>query len=325
MSLRLLSASLVLVCTTAPELAAAQTRDATETGDPGMIEARVRHAAAVALMAQGSTNATLYNAALAEFERAYQLLEGNPRRYLELKNIGDCHLGLGQTDAALDAYRRYLREGGAAAENREDIEQRIRQIEDTLGSVEVLTSAPGAEVWVDNRRVGMAPGTVRVPGGGQRVIEVRAPGHAASRQTVRVVSRQALRLRFALEPIGFRGLRPAYFWVTAGLAGGAAITGAVFGLRALSARAEVDARLGDPVESQRFLVTARDGDDIRSLALVADVFFASAALLAAGATLLAFVTDFHRGREHAARPARGWALLPWSSGAARGASWTVGF
>ena len=78
--------------------------------------------------AQASTNATLYNAALAEFERAYQLLEGNPRRYLELKNIGDCHLGLGQTDAALDAYRRYLREGGASAENREDIEQRIRQL-----------------------------------------------------------------------------------------------------------------------------------------------------------------------------------------------------
>ncbi|MBK6532942.1 MAG: PEGA domain-containing protein [Deltaproteobacteria bacterium] len=325
MSRRFVSTLLALVCATAPALSTAQTRDATETAGPAMIEARVRHAAAVALMAQASTNATLYNAALAEFERAYQLLEGNPRRYLELKNIGDCHLGLGQTDAALDAYRRYLREGGASAENREDIEQRIRQIEDTLGSVEVLTSAPGAEVWVDNRRVGTAPGTVRVPGGGQRVIEVRAPGHAASRQTVRVVSRQSLRLRFALEPIGFRGLRPAYFWVTAGLGGGAAITGAVFGLRALwlAPRSTPGwATRRSPSASWSPPATATTSD---RLALVADVFFASAALLAAGATVLAFVTDFHRGREHAARPARGWALLPWSSGAARGASWTVGF
>ena len=99
-----------------PASARAQTSsDATAVAPDALAEARRRHAAGRSLL---EANPPDYNAALAEFQRAYDLLEGHPRRYLELSNIGRCYQGLGQYDRAMEYYERYLREGGAQAEDR---------------------------------------------------------------------------------------------------------------------------------------------------------------------------------------------------------------
>lgn len=322
---RLAFAPVVALCGSlaCPRTVIAQPRrdPSAEEADAREVEARVRHEAGVALMLRGRQNPTVYNAALAEFERAYQLLEGHPGQSRELLNVAQCRLEMGQGDLAVEAYRRYLREGSPDAADRAEIEARVAQIEGTLGVVEVLANVGDAEIWVDDRLVGRAPRRVYVSGGGQRVIEVRARGYAPSRRASRVVSRQRLTLRFELEPLGRRGLGPVYFWVAAGLAGGAAVTGAVFGARALSEREDLDARLASPDDADRFLATQADGESIRALSLTADVFFGGAALFAVTAAVLGFVTDFHRP----ARASRAWTLSPLRAGTARGAALVVGF
>lgn len=266
---------------------------------PALDEARQRHASGRSLIEASPPD---YNAALAEFRRAYELMEGHPRRYLELSNIGRCYQGLGQYDRAMEFYERYLREGGDQADDRAQVEASIRALRDILGTLVIETNVPEAEVWVDSRQVGTAPGRVHVPGG-RHVVELRARGHAPSRQEVELASQQTVPMTFSLEVLGRAGLRPTFFWITAGVAAAAAATGGVFGVLALSARSDVDARLASTNDATRFSVSGDDAQHIRTLSLTADVLFASGAALAIGATVLAFLTDWHgASREGAPRP-----------------------
>jgi tetratricopeptide (TPR) repeat protein len=265
-----------------------------------LAEYRRRFAAGRALLEASPPD---YNAALAEFQRAYDLLAGNPRRYLALSNIAHCYQALGQYDRAMEFYERYLREGGPEAEDRVQVEASIGALRDILGSLQIRVNVAAAEVWVDNRRVGSAPGEVRIPGG-RHVVELRARGYAPSQQPVELASRQSVPLVFNLEALGSAGLRPTFFWITAGLAAAAVGTGAVFGGLALSARSDVDTRLQSANEMTRFSVSEDDARHIRTLSLTADVLYASGAALGIGATILLFLTDWNGGsREGAPRAA----------------------
>lgn len=255
-------------------------------------EARRRHDVGRALL---EANPPDYNAALAEFMRAYELLAGHPRRYLELSNIGRCHQGLGQYDRAMEYYERYLREGEVRAEDRAQVEASIAALRDILGTLRIEVDVAGAEVWVDDRQVGAAPGRVRIPAG-RHVVELRAPGHAPSRREVELASRQERALSFSLERLGRAGLRPVFFWVAAGLTVATAGVGAYWGARALAERGDVDARVASADEASRFSVTDVDRQRIGGLATTADAFFIGAAALGVGATVLAFLTDWGGAR-----------------------------
>lgn len=259
-----------------------------------------------------------YDAALAEFERAYELLDGRPNRYVLLFNIGQCHERLFRYDEALRYYRRYVTEGGASARDRSAVEATVRTLEGLLATVRVTVNVPHAEVWVDERRVGSAPGEVQIPGG-RHVIELRERGYLPARQEVQLPARATRDLAFSLEvvPRG-RGVRPVFFWTTAGAAALSAAVGAFFGVRALVMRGDVDSRLADP--AGRYEVSDEDRQDIRQSALAADISYGGAALLAVGATVLFFVTDWGRGRADGertpgARTSLGVAPLAYGGGA----------
>lgn len=306
---RAIGALLALVMALSPRgVAAAQ-----EAEDPRLTEARERIARGEALFERGD-----HDASLAEFERAHALLEGHPLRYLALYNIGQCHEQLFRYDEAMGFYARYLAEGGDDAEDAAEVRARIELLDGLLGGLRIDSDVEGAEIWIDDRRVGRAPARIRVPGG-SHVVELRAPGHLPARRPVQVRAREEQRLEIDLEvvPEPYEGLGPGLFLTSAGLAVAAGIVGAAFGARALSARSDVDERLDDP--ALRLSVTQDDRDEIRRLSITADAMFGAALVFATGAVILAFLTDW--GSEEAP-PAE--AALSWRAHASReGAALTL--
>lgn len=141
---------------------------------------------------------------------------------------------------------------------------------------------------------------------GRHVVELRARLHQATRREVQVVPQRTYALHFELSSLSdYRGLSPVYFWSAAGLTAAALVTGAVFGLQALDARATGGARAAETMQL-RTAAAERSERAIRDRALAADVAFGSAALLAAGSTLLLFMTDWSGGQPDraVASPAR---------------------
>jgi len=256
-----------------------------------------------------------FDGALAEFRRLYELLAGSPMQPRVLFNIAQCEEQLGRYDDAMVSYRRYLDALGDGAPNRDEVLGTLRTLENLLGTIQIESNVPRAEVWVDDRRVGTAPGTVRVAGG-RHVVQLRAPGHVPSQQEVQLAGRATRALRFTLERIAVsRGLAPGYFWAAVGATAAVLGAGAVCGGLAMSQDADARARLADP--AQRFTVTEVLRDDIRGLALAADILYGTAAAMAVGAGVLFALTDFRSRPAERAPRARG-GLVPWREGSAVG-------
>ncbi len=270
-------------------------RETSTQEEPLAREARERVRRGMALLQRKD-----YDGALAEFQRAHELLRGHPKRYRILFNIALAHERRQRYDLAIDYYRRYLREGGPGAEDRERVEATLQTLEGFLGTLRIETNVR-AEVWVDDRRLGEAPGTVRIPGG-PHTVELRATGHESAKQRVQLAPQQTLSLRFELVPLAetYRGLPRVYFWSGTALTGALALTGAILGARTLSLRGALQDRLDDP--RGRLLVTSADHEELAAAARTADLFFLGAALAAAGTGVLALLTDWG---DAPARPEQG--------------------
>lgn len=101
---------------------------------------------------------TLYNeadfrAALVEFRRAYEIAPNAAVLY----NIGQTYYQLQNYAAALMALGRYLTEAGSTAPHRREVEQTIDTLQTRVGKVAISTSAPGADITVDDELVGKTP------------------------------------------------------------------------------------------------------------------------------------------------------------------------
>ncbi len=256
-----------------------------ETEDPQSREALERFEDAERIFEQGD-----YRGALAEFQRIYELLEGHPNRYFVLFNLGRAYEELHRYDRAIEMYRRYLREGGAEADGRADVEASLRALERLLGTVEIAIEGPErAEVWLGEWQVGEAPGRISVPGG-QHVIEIRAEGFEPQRREIEVAARQEVRIEVAMARLSdFRGITPAVFTTTSVLA--VASLGVAIGLSAHSLALHNDAEgcatrvscVLDPQARQR---------EIRDVALAADVSYGIAGVFAVTSVVLVFLTDW---------------------------------
>ena len=236
-----------------------------------------------------------YTAALAEFEKAYEMLEGHPKRFFVLHSIGMCHERLFRYDLAMRYYRRYLIEGGANAPDRDEVEKTVHDLERLLGTLHLQTNV-AAEVWIGDRLMGEAPGDVLVPGG-QRAMELRAPGYESVKREIVITAGEEQSLQIELSKLEeHEGLSPAYFWTGAALTVAVAGAGTVFGLMAQSKQSEGE----DLTASEGNVATAKARaleDDAGDLALKADILFGSAALLAVGTGILYFMTDWDGGRD----------------------------
>lgn len=274
---------------------AVEAQEAEETA--AILEARQHYAQGEALF-----EAENYEGALAELQRAAELLEGHPSELGILYNIGQCYERLFRYDRALDYYRRYLEGAGEDAEDAEEVRVVMAALERLLATIRVTTNVEHAEVWVDERLVGEAPGDVLVPGG-RHTLELRAPGYLPARREVQVAARGLLDAEIPLEAVPEQaGLDPVWFWTNAGVAVALAAVGTGFGIHAVDLHSSAG---GIDLDGDR---QAR----IDEAALTADVLFGGAVLFGATAIVLALLTQWG-APERAEGPASA-ALVPLREG-----------
>lgn len=238
-----------------------------------------------------------YDAALAEFMRAYRALGSDPRAAPLLYNVALCHERMFHYELALQFYQRYLAEAGPDAPDRAQVRALLAALPSLLARLHIASNTP-AEVWIDGRHASDAPGQVLITAG-HHVLELRARLHEPARRELDAGAGTVLQLSFELARLSdARGPRPLLFWVSAGLSGAALATGAVLGVRALD-----EDRAGKRRERvSPYANSAQDRQRVKHLALGADIAFASAALLGAAASLLFFVSDWEPAE--APRPAQ---------------------
>jgi tetratricopeptide (TPR) repeat protein len=293
----------------APEAAPAE---APAADPPEVIEARQHIASGEAFL-----TAENFDAALVEFQRAYDLLEGNPIRFIVLYNIGQCHERMFRYDLALEFYRRYLEEGGENAEDRATVQATMRALDGLLATLVITSNVPTAEVWVDARQVAtLSPERreVRIPGG-VHTVELRMRGFVPEQQQVQVAARSRTEISFTLEQLSeeYRGIDAWVFWSSGGVAVACALGGAVVGVLALTESQSLQAKRDDLTNPERFLITEADNERVKTLALTADVLFGGAVLFGATAVTLAFLTDWdgdEAPREGAAATTASLRLVP---------------
>ena len=239
--------------------------------------------------------------AIAEFEASYKLFQ----RPSTLYNIAQCHETLFRYDLAVRNYERYMAVAPADDPDRQAVEAKMSSLRNLLATIEIETNVENAEVWIGDRKAGVAPGFVLIPSG-RHTLELRAEGYIPGKREIQVAGQQQLKVTLNLETTKTvqkiekkvsvtkieksKGLSPVFFWVGVGATVATAGAGAFFGLRALSLKSDaeqIDARIPRDEEA----------DDIDNAALLADIFFISSGLLAAGTVVLFFLTDWDGDEE----------------------------
>jgi tetratricopeptide (TPR) repeat protein len=128
-----------------------------------------------------------YRAALIEFERAYK---ASPH-YKLLYNLGQVSIDLQEDWKAIDYFTRYLREGGSELPEprRIEVEQSISRLEKRLAQVTVTVNLAGAEIYVDDSRVGHSPlaEPIKISVGRRRFVAVKQ-GYPDAERVVDVAS-----------------------------------------------------------------------------------------------------------------------------------------
>lgn len=282
-----LLASLVVLLLVSSARADEERAEPSDTPPPVVLQAdgTLERARAIVATAEGLFLAGHYGAALAEYSSAYDVLEGHPRQYWVLHNLAACNERLFRYDIALKLYEEYLRRAPPDEADRAEVAAIMRTLRSLLATLVVDSRAPG-DVWVDERRVGTAPGRWLVPAG-RHTVEVRAHLHEAERRDVALGAGKVTVLYFAPRRLStYRGPPRGYFWAALGASGVAAATGATLGVLALDARNEGRA------QARLYRDTTDEARQTRNLALAADASFGAALVFAATAAVLYFVTDW---------------------------------
>jgi hypothetical protein len=143
-------------------------------------EARKHYDRAIELVDDGQLEG-----AIVEFQRSYDLTH----HFAVLYNIGQVFVSLAKPVEAVDAYQRYLADGGKKipAARRTEVDKEIARQRARIATLEVRGLPEGAMVRLDGKEIGKAPiaAPVRV-GVGTHVIAAAAEGYDAAETQVTV-------------------------------------------------------------------------------------------------------------------------------------------
>jgi hypothetical protein len=136
----------------------------------------------------------VYDGALIEFRRAFELAPS----YKILYNIGQVNRQLDDYAAAVDAYRRYLREGASNVPDarKAQVEAEIEKISQWVGTIQVSSSLPGAEISVDDLAIGRVPIHSALVNAGRRRITATVAGRSPLTRIVDVATGETVKLAF---------------------------------------------------------------------------------------------------------------------------------
>jgi tetratricopeptide (TPR) repeat protein len=266
---------------------------APEVEDPRLVRARAFTSRAESLFAQGA-----YDISLTEFLRAHAALAGHPRQYVTLHDIAVCYERLHRYDRALEYYEAYLSRAPATEADRAEVAAVVRALRSLLAVVTVKSNV-SAEIWVDDRRVGSAPGRVVVPAG-QHTLELRAAQHETERRELQLSAGETTGVSVMLRKLStYSGPPRGYFWASLVATGASVVAGSVFGALALSAHADAED------DASLHLQPGDAADRAQSMSVAADVCFGAAGVLGAASTVLYFVTDWSSQESDQPAAARG--------------------
>ena len=272
--------SFVAVACLAVELATRPCHAAPSAPDD-RAQARQSYDHALALFDHGQNRA-----ALAELERAYQLLPSFRIFY----NIALVNVALDDPAAALRAFDRYLTDGGKLvdAERRSEVQRRVTALARRAGALRVDVDQVGALILVDDTEVGKSP--LARPlwlNAGRHRLEVRADDGRSEERSFDLSAGDEAALRFDFKAVrvvsapqridapplaAARAPLPwAAYGITAGF-GAATIFSGVLALRARSAEQDVQHR----ITTEQELIDARR--KVEHLALATDLFLAATAV-----------------------------------------------
>lgn len=245
-----------------------------------------------------------FRAALVEFNRAYAIAPSYRIQF----NIGQTCAELQDHVCAMKAFERYLADGSSKGQpaHRTIAEGEVKRLRSLVASVRVFVNVPGAEISVDDVRVGMSPVAepISVSAGRRKLTATRPPlapvsmfvdvaGGDATELHLDLVaaSPAAVAAPHASAPAPSSSLDPPSrtpFWVGVGTTSALAIATVTFGMLSVKAKSDLDSTLG------RFGASASaiEGERTRleRLTLVTNIVGGTALAAAALTTVLHFTT-----------------------------------
>ncbi len=219
----------------------------------GQSEAATRFEKGLELYEDGALDA-----ALAEFERAYELTLDARVLY----NIGHVQSQRHRYVEAIEAFERYLKGTAVNETRRAQVEAELEKLRGRVGRLSLESNVTGAQVYVNGVSVGAFPLAGAIPvNPGICEVRVEKPGYQTARETLTIAGGDTPRLVIHLLPAGADLTQPAEssavatprtrynytpFWISAAstlvLGGGTA----VMGVLALDKEKQLKDELGEP-------------------------------------------------------------------------------
>ena len=233
-----------------------------------------------------------FDAALAEFRRAYQLAPS----YRVLYNIAQVNYELHNYVEALKGFRQYLSEGGSEIpkDRQTQVEAEIRKLEGRVGYIEVTANVAGVQVSIDEVPVGTLP--LRVPilvNPGTRRVSASKSGYLMTARNVTIAGGDHAQVQLEMNEITQvrvvevkTGNRPersrTAMWISLAATGALGATSGIFAIMANSAKKDFESQLATYPTTKDQIDEARDKASLYGG--LADGF-AVGAIVAGGATL----------------------------------------
>ena len=239
-----------------------------------------------------------YDAALFEFDRAYELAPS----YKILYNMGRIQRQQNNYAAAMRSYTRYLHEGGAngPADRRKEVETEITVLKPRVANIKVIVNVDAADVYADDipvctatiesACVGKSP--LQAPiivNGGRHKITATKKGYAPATSLVSVVGSDEIEVKLDLVSYDRPVAPPKNPWVLPtiigwSVTGAGLVTGIITGSMANSAADDQKGAVDRFGVTRSELDTAKD--DTKTIATVTDAVFIGTGVVAAVSTYL---------------------------------------
>jgi len=267
------------------------------------------HQAAAEAFAEGErlVQDRMYLKAITAFEEAYR----QKPFYLVQCSIARCYENLGQMLKASKHYRQCLSEGRDSSDKLEAIEKALQSVINQITQVKIYSALSDCTLYVNGAPMGNPPLTIELDPG-KHLLEVRRANSNSAERAIQTFGGETLQFDLTPTPSQTvskekaaadhaaavtlskesalppslnrrRTLSPAYFWTGAALSVVAASVAAVFGVKALSARADYEET-----------PTQAGYDHFIQQRLLTNILAASAAALAGTTATLFFFTNFSR-------------------------------
>lgn len=274
---------------------------AEEASGAGPSEAATRFERGLELYNDGALDA-----ALAEFERAYELTLDSRVLY----NIGYVQTQRHRYVEAIEAFERYLKGSDVTENRRAQVLAELEKLRGRTGQLSLESNVTGAAVIVNGVSVGTVPLTGPIPvNPGVCEVRLEKTGYSPAREILTIAGGDTPRLTVTLKPVGAEALGPVVpdpaapprtrynytpFWVSAvsavALGGGTA----VMGVLALNKQSELEAELADPPSDAGAVEALRQ--DGKTFAAVADGL--AVATIVAGGLGIYFLIDPPKKKDH---------------------------